>query len=407
MAKDPATATDTETDHAATLEKMESPAAKARVLVADDEPAILSAFELVLSRAGFEVHTAENGAEAVRMFESERFDAVVTDLTMPEMDGLQLLRAIREHDLDVPVVIITAAPSLETAIRALEYGALRYLLKPVRHAELVKVVQEAVRLHQLARLKREALALAGSSDHQVGDQAGLEAVFERALGKLFMVYHPIIKWSDRRVFGYETLLRSREEAMPHPGALFDAAERLRRLPDLGRAVRRMGPEPLLHAEDGKLLLINLHTADLDDEELYAPDSALAAMADRAILEITERASLDHVKDVRSRVKTLRDLGYRIAVDDLGAGYAGLTSFSLLEPEVVKLDMSLVRDVHKIPTKQKLIRSMVGLCREMGIELIAEGIETAEERDMLVELGCDLFQGFLFAKPGDPFPEVAW
>ena len=68
-------------------------------------------------------------------------------------------------------------------------------------------------------------------------------------------------------------------------------------------------------------------------------------------------------------------------------------------------VAIVRDVHKIPTKQKLIRSMVDLCRDMGILLVAEGVESREELDVLAELGCDLFQGYHLAKPGKPFPEV--
>jgi EAL domain-containing protein (putative c-di-GMP-specific phosphodiesterase class I) len=101
------------------------------------------------------------------------------------------------------------------------------------------------------------------------------------------------------------------------------------------------------------------------------------------------------------------VGFRIAVDDLGAGYAGLTSFALLEPEIVKLDMSLVRAVHRSQTKQKVIRSMASLCRDMGMLVVAEGVETVEERDTLLDLGCDLLQGFLLARPGKPFPAVTW
>jgi EAL domain-containing protein (putative c-di-GMP-specific phosphodiesterase class I) len=101
------------------------------------------------------------------------------------------------------------------------------------------------------------------------------------------------------------------------------------------------------------------------------------------------------------------MGYRIAVDDLGAGYAGLTSFTLLEPEIVKLDMSLVRDVHQNSTKQKVIRSMTALSQDMGMTVVAEGVETVAERDALLDLDCDLLQGFLFAKPGPAFPEVKW
>ena len=97
------------------------------------------------------------------------------------------------------------------------------------------------------------------------------------------------------------------------------------------------------------------------------------------------------------------MGFRIAVDDLGAGYAGLTSFAQLEPEVVKLDMALVRGVHQQPTKLTLVRTMITMCRELGMLVVAEGIETPEERDAIVDAGCDLLQGYLFAKPGPAFP----
>jgi EAL domain-containing protein (putative c-di-GMP-specific phosphodiesterase class I) len=103
------------------------------------------------------------------------------------------------------------------------------------------------------------------------------------------------------------------------------------------------------------------------------------------------------------VTRLRTLGYRIAIDDLGAGYAGLTSFAQLEPEVVKVDMSLVRGIDGSPMKQKLVRSIISLCTELGIQLVAEGIETPGERDSLISLGGDLCQGYLFARPGRGFP----
>jgi EAL domain-containing protein (putative c-di-GMP-specific phosphodiesterase class I) len=139
--------------------------------------------------------------------------------------------------------------------------------------------------------------------------------------------------------------------------------------------------------------------------LYLPDSPLTSLASRVVLEVTERVSLDNLSKVREKVAALRELGFRVALDDLGAGYAGLTSFTLLEPEFVKLDMSLVRDVHQSSVKQKIIRAMVLLCRDTGKQIIAEGVESAGERDQLIELGCDLLQGYFFAKPGRPFPTI--
>jgi EAL domain-containing protein (putative c-di-GMP-specific phosphodiesterase class I) len=319
------------------------------------------------------------------------------------MDGIRLLKEVRRHDLDVPVLLITGAPSVTTAIEAVELGALRYLVKPVEPALLVKATRDAVRLHRLAKAKRQALELAGGLDGLAGDRAGLAASFDRALESLYVAYQPIVSWSKTNVFAYEALLRTREPNLPHPGAVIDAAERLGRVHELGRRVRAKAVESIDALGDGVSLFINLHPKDLLDDQLFATQGPLAQAASRVVLEVTERASLDHVRDVRARVATLRSLGYRIAIDDLGAGYAGLTSFALLEPDVVKLDMALVRDVHKEPTKLTLARTMITMCKELGMTVTAEGIESPEERDALARAGCDLLQGYLFAKPGWPIP----
>jgi EAL domain-containing protein (putative c-di-GMP-specific phosphodiesterase class I) len=117
-----------------------------------------------------------------------------------------------------------------------------------------------------------------------------------------------------------------------------------------------------------------------------------------VLEITERQSVEGVAGLPERIKALRELGYRLAIDDLGAGYAGLTTFALLEPDVVKLDMALVRGCDHEPVKQQLIRSMASLCKELGALVVAEGVETEAERDTVVSLSCDLLQGFLLGRP---------
>jgi EAL domain-containing protein (putative c-di-GMP-specific phosphodiesterase class I) len=155
------------------------------------------------------------------------------------------------------------------------------------------------------------------------------------------------------------------------------------------------------------MFVNLHTRDLLDESLYAAESPLSRHASRVVLELTERAALEEIPGAADRVARLRAMGFRIAVDDLGAGYAGLTTFAQLEPDVVKFDMSLVRDVDTHATKRKLIRAMSALFGELGMTVIAEGVETAAERDTLVAAGCELFQGYLFARPGRPFPAVTW
>jgi EAL domain-containing protein (putative c-di-GMP-specific phosphodiesterase class I) len=275
-------------------------------------------------------------------------------------------------------------------------------MKPVEPPDLRQVVAEAASLHRLARLKREMLSLAGITDKQLGDRASLEVGFERALSRVWMAFQPIVRSGDRKVHGYEALLRSEEPSLPTPSALFEAAERLGRVHELGRLARSQVASRLHDAPSGTVVFVNLHTQDLEDEQLYAADQPLSKVADRVVLEITERANFDGVTDVPRRVSRLRELGYRIAVDDLGAGYAGLTAFAQLVPEVVKIDMSLVRDVAWDLVRQRLVGAVIEASRSLRMTTVAEGVESTEERDTLAALGVELQQGYLFAKPTPDF-----
>jgi EAL domain-containing protein (putative c-di-GMP-specific phosphodiesterase class I)/CheY-like chemotaxis protein len=378
-----------------------------RILVVDDERLLVETAARILRGSGYEVQTAISGREAIEILEHGTLEAVVSDIKMPEMDGIELLRAVRERDADVPVVLMTGSPDLASAVEAVTYGALQYLLKPFDMNELKKVIARAVRLCRIARVKKEALVLVNEGGLGASDRAGLEVMFSRAVDTLWMAYQPLVRARDQTLFGYEALLRTEESGLPNPGAVLDAAERLGRLPELGIKIRASAAAPIENAPEHALLFVNVNAADLIDSSLTEPDAPLSRIAHRVVLEITERASLDQVKDPRSRIAELRAVGFRIAIDDLGAGYAGLTSFAAMEPQFVKLDGSLVRGVDRNPTKQRLIRSMTSLCNDLAIITVAEAIETVAERETLVDLGCDLLQGYLLAKPDRPFPSFTW
>lgn len=231
----------------------------------------------------------------------------------------------------------------------------------------------------------------------------LEDKLNRCLATLTMHFQPIVQAGTRTRFGYEALLRSTDRVLPHPGAILDAAERLERVTTLGRAVRAQAAKIIASAPvERGLVFVNLHLHDLFDKQLTSPFAPLSKIASRVVLEITERTSLEGQIDLRYRVAELRELGFQIAIDDLGGGHARMGTFSPLDTDFVKLDMALVRDVEKHQMKQRLIRSVTQLCREQGTQVIGEGVETEAEAEVLVELGCDLLQGYLIAKPGPPF-----
>jgi EAL domain-containing protein (putative c-di-GMP-specific phosphodiesterase class I) len=343
----------------------------------------------------FRVATFEMAEEALERVREGGVSVVVSDIGMPGMSGIEFLGAVHAHDPDLPVVLITGAPSLESATKAIEHGVFRYLPKPFNGRELSLLLEQASQLHRLARLKREALELRGapSVPHLDTSDRGLR----KALELLSVVYQPIISNSKRSVFGYEALMRCADPAFPSPAHLLTAAERSGALHTLGRAVRRHAIAGLQGAPPDTVLFLNLHPQDLTDPELLQKGTPLSDCAHRVVLEITERASLNGLDDLKPTLATLRNLGFRIAIDDLGAGYAGLTSFAVLEPEIVKLDMTLIRGIDENPVKQKLVASISALCREMGITIVVEGVETMDERNTLTALGCDLLQGHLFGR----------
>jgi EAL domain-containing protein (putative c-di-GMP-specific phosphodiesterase class I) len=378
-----------------------------RVLLVDDEESIRTIYGSMLEEAGLDVVTAANAAEALGQMRTNKWDVILSDIQMPDISGIELLKKVRAVDLDVPVVLMTGGPTIDSAIEAVEYGAFRYLRKPMGVTDLQDAVTRAARYHALTRLKRDALGMAGGSANWPSDRAALEGRFESALAKLWMAFQPIVLCRERSVHAYEALLRSDEPSLARSLELLEAAERLERLLDLGRAIRAAvaAAAPRLPAD--ALLFVNLHPADLNDPHLLSDRNPLLGIAKRVVFEITERASLHRVDSLPRCLETLRGLGFRLAIDDLGAGYAGLTSMAQVEPEYVKLDMSLIRDMHERPTQRALVRSMVSVCHELGQKVIAEGIENGAERDALLGMGCELLQGYFFAKPGREVPSVAW
>jgi EAL domain-containing protein (putative c-di-GMP-specific phosphodiesterase class I)/CheY-like chemotaxis protein len=369
-----------------------------RVLVVDDESVVARVFGRVLSAEGHEVTVCHDGEQALLWLDQRPFDVVLSDISMPGLDGIALLRKVRGRDLDLPVVLVTGAPSLDSAIDAVEYGATRYLQKPVEASVLCEAVQHAVGLRKVALLRREMLDEMGDSRRQIADRAGLEVRFEHALATLHMVFQPVVSWSTRTLFAYEAFVRSSEPTLVTPRSLFDTARRLGRTDELTERIHALCAKRIASLPPYVLLFVNMDPTDFLNVETMDQHSALVPHAERVVFEVTERAALEQIPDLRPRVSILRQYGFRMALDDIGAGYAGLSSFTLLDPDIVKLDNVLVHDVDSSPTKKRLVASMTRLCGDLGMQVVAEGVETAAERDVLAELGCDIMQGYLFAYP---------
>jgi len=389
------------------VEKGPESSVSAKVLVVEDEASLNKAYCRTLVAAGYEVGCALSAKDALSLLDAGDFDVALCDINLPDISGSELLRKIRDKSRDVEVVLITGSPTIESAVDAVEFGARSYLVKPVDSERLVRTVSTAAGLHRIARLQRDAVTHAAQVAARAHDLANVSETFDRGLAALWMAFQPIVNIFQQRIVGYEALVRTSEAAIPHPGVFFQMAEQLNRLQDIGRGIRAAIGHTLASRPIEADIFVNLHPQDLFDSALYSESCPIAAYSSQIVLEITERAALDESAGVAANVRSLKKMGYRIAIDDLGAGYAGLNYLTMLEPDIVKLDMALIRNVHVDPVKRKLVTAMCNLCRDIGVAIIAEGVECAGEVEVLRELSCDHLQGFFFAKPGQAFPTVIW
>ncbi len=250
----------------------------------------------------------------------------------------------------------------------------------------------------------------GVDDHDDpsgGADEGFRRRFARAMKAARVVFQPVV-WADGSdVFGYEALVRSNDTWLTGPLELFTAAEEAGAVVIFERVIRTRVAEAVHALDDGRPVFVNVHPAALEDPDLTDPGAPLTAFADRVIIELTQGAALSALVHLGDKLAELRGLGFRIALDDLSGGYHSLRSLAEVNPDVAKFDMGLVRDIDSRPLHAELLASMIGICRDLGIRTAGVGVETDAECTRLSALGCELLQGFRFARPRWPPADIAW
>jgi EAL domain-containing protein (putative c-di-GMP-specific phosphodiesterase class I)/ActR/RegA family two-component response regulator len=370
-----------------------------RVLLVEDDRAVAAISARLLRGSGLAVVTVHTLAAARSALAGAEFDAILSDVGLPDGDGLDLLRDLRGSNAVTPVVLVTGSPSVDVAATAMGLRASAYVQKPVHPDELVRVVGAAIGEGRLARLRARLLAARDGGDEFLRDVPGTERALEAALTRMRIEYQPIVRNHDGSVFGYEALARCDEPTLGTPLRLLAAAEVLSRVHEVGRAVRERVAAALAERGDGlDAVFVNLHPSEFRGDVLAEATDPLRPLAARVVLEITERAGLQRGPALDEALRAARACGYRLAVDDLGEGYAGLASLASIEPDFAKIDMSLVRGVDAAPLKQDIIAAIVHLAGKAGIMVVAEGVETAAERATLRRLGVDLLQGYHLGRP---------
>lgn len=222
-------------------------------------------------------------------------------------------------------------------------------------------------------------------------------------GLVYMAFQPIIDLRKKRVFGYEALVRSRIEGLDTPLELIGAACGDGSMGRVGRSLRRLAIEGCASFP----LFLNLHPAEFAQPWLVRPDDAVVKHEHDVYLEVTESVPLSHYEHCQSVLKEIRNRGARIAIDDLGAGYSNLKYIADLDPDVVKLDRELIKDIRKDTRLFRLVTSIVEMCTVLGAEVVAEGIETRDELKAVIDTGCRFGQGFYLGRPEAELCRFDW
>lgn len=226
-----------------------------------------------------------------------------------------------------------------------------------------------------------------------------------------MAFQPIVDVTHHRVWGYEALVRG-PEGQPAPSVLNQVSDELRYQFDQAARVMAIETAGRLFPSSDLRLSINFMP-----NAVYEPKACIQkslAAAQRAqfphknlMFEFTEDEHISDTGHVQRIVEEYRKLGFWTALDDFGAGYAGLGLLAKLQPQLIKIDMALLRDIHLSRVKQVIVAGIASIARELSIAVIAEGVETESELTVLRGAGISLFQGYYFAKPGFMcLPDVA-
>jgi EAL domain-containing protein (putative c-di-GMP-specific phosphodiesterase class I) len=227
--------------------------------------------------------------------------------------------------------------------------------------------------------------------------------------RVLTAFQPILLLKDRTVLGFEALSRgARGSGLESADALFGTAEQHGLLVELDRLCRARALLSACRLPSNSRVFVNTLPATIRDPTFRK--KALIDFLDRAqvspdriVIEITERLVIENYAMFREAMSDFVAVGMSFAVDDVGAGYSGLELIARLHPHFLKIDMALVRNVHTSVVNQAMVGAIVTLSRAIGATVIAEGLHTQEELDMLDHLGVDFGQGFFLARP-DAVPE---
>ncbi len=418
------------------------------ILVVEDSATQAERLRVLLEEEGYRVAIAGNGSLGLAHIHQDRPDLVISDVLMPELDGFSFCHALKAEAAtrDIPIVLLTTENSPLDVIVGLERGADNFITKPYEDEYLLRAVRQILNdvhlrregglesdnvLHignraiSIPKNRRQIVELLASltetgaaesqpveSQNQIAEYHTRIDQFERIQRALdderfTQYYQPILDIRGNTVVKYEVLLRmlGKNNRIVLPSEFLPSAESSGLVSRIDLLVLHQSIKFLQEQhQQGR----HLHLAiNISGKSLLRP-SVVERMADTIALmdidpsyltiEITETAVIDNMQQAIRALDILRDRGCRFALDDFGAGYAGLDYLKHLPVSFVKIDGSFVRDLPQKETDRKLVRAMTALAHDLDKQVVAEHCQDEETLDLLRQLDVDFAQGYHIGRP---------
>lgn len=377
-----------------------------RILVADDDPLMREALgAMVRSEPGFElVGLAADADDAIEQGSLHHPEVVLMDVKMPGGGGPRATRSLLANSPKTRIVALSAYEDRATVVEMVRAGATGYLVKGASVERIMDAIRQAmagqgtlstevtaILLNELAsKLGEEA----EEEDTRRRQRQRVENAFRPAA--LRPVYQPIVDLHTGMVAGFEALARFRCDPVRSPDRWFADADAVGRLAELELAAIEIEVEESVGLPPSRHLSVNASPSTALLPDLW---DILGRAGRPLVVEITEHAPVDDYEALAAAMAPFRNGGGRLSVDDAGAGFASLRHILRLDPDFIKLDITLTSGIHADRRKRALASAIISFAGEIGAAVIAEGIEAAEEVGTLLRLGVGLGQGYFLGCPG--------
>ncbi len=376
---------------------------KKRLLIVDDEPAIGQFIEEIAEEVGFNAQAIENAADFEHYF-SEETNVVVLDLFMPERDGIELLRVMAELKAVAAIILISGYDKsvLSSAKKlAAEQGLFvaGTLTKPFRYDEI------ALLLNNLVLLPQDNKASPGRRKVDMVTEASLKYAIENH--QLVLHYQPQVDLNNGRLTGVEALVRWQhpEHGLILPSHFIPLAEQRGLIDILTEVVLE---KALKQTSDwlrqGLYLNVSINIPPVSFKNLDFPEClskriyAYGLQTEQVTLEVTETTLMQGLAKSLDILTRIRMKGLSLSIDDFGTGYSSMVQLYRIPFTELKIDLSFVKKATTEPEAKAIVKMIIMLGHELGMTLVAEGIEDKETYDMLLGMGCDRGQGYYMARP---------